>query len=200
MNELFISKLRITKLQQIQNKLVDEYDIHQLVYKLFSDSDERSFLYFINYVGLGDLEISIQSSVEPSPNKEWNLTYRKVPNDFFENDFYSFKLRFSPTARHAGKAIRICSRFEDAVSWLLSRQQLYGMKFNRDTLEKTGQGVMRMPRPDRDRIVITYVDMVGELEVIDRDLFMTAVRKGIGPGKGFGLGLLQIRPIGGRNE
>ena len=54
-SELFLSRIRIPRIQQIRMRLVDEYDIHQLVYSLFPCEGERQFLYFLDYGGMGDL-------------------------------------------------------------------------------------------------------------------------------------------------
>ena len=57
------------------------------------------------------------------------------------------------------------------------------------------QGYRNHPIPEkRDRARFTSVDMSGELEVKDPERFKELLKAGIGPAKGFGCGLMLIRP------
>ena len=58
------------------------------------------------------------------------------------------------------------------------------------------QGYRNHPIPEkRDRARFTSVDMSGELEVKDPERFKELLKSGIGPAKGFGCGLMLIRPV-----
>ena len=55
---------------------------------------------------------------------------------------------------------------------------------------------MSMDQRDNPRnITIDYVEVTGVLSVNDRELFLQMIKQGIGRSKGFGLGLVQLRPI-----
>jgi len=55
-------------------------------------------------------------------------------------------------------------------------------------------GVLRYQRNGTTRTHNTAT-FVGKLEVIDRQVFIQGFTQGIGRGKGFGFGMLQIVPI-----
>ena len=194
-SELFLSRIRIPRIQQIRMRLMDEYDIHQLVYSLFPCEDERRFLYFLDYGGLGDLSILIQSEEEPEVTSHLRVETKTVPEGFFDKSSYAFKLRFSPVVKKEGKAIKILQSRMDVVDWLVSREEGYGIRFDAESVEKASSGKMRMKGHDDKRITLSYVDLVGTFDVVDHKKFVHTVRSGVGPGKGFGLGMLQLMPI-----
>ena len=96
MSELFLSRLRIPRIQQLKMHLTDEYDIHQLVYSLFPCEDRRCFLYFLDYGGMGDLSVLVQSEVRPDKASPVRIDTKVIPESFLNNDSYAFRLRISP--------------------------------------------------------------------------------------------------------
>lgn len=195
MSELFLSRIRISRIQQIRMRLVDEYDIHQLVYSLFPCEDERRFLYFLDYGGMGDLSILVQSEEAPDMTSPLRVETKTVSESFFDKASYAFKLRFSPVVKKDGKAIRILQSRVDVVDWLVSREEGYGIRFDAESVEKVSSGKMMMKGHNDKRITLSYVDLVGTFDVSDHKKFVRTVRSGVGPGKGFGLGMLQLIPI-----
>ena len=195
MSELFLSRLRIPRIQQLKMHLTDEYDIHQLVYSLFPCEDRRCFLYFLDYGGMGDLSVLVQSEVRPDKASPVRIETKVIPESFLNNDSYAFRLRISPVVKKDGKVTRVLHGQQEAVDWLVSREESYGIHFRSDRIEKTSSGVMRMKGHEDRRITLSFVDLTGILEVTDRERFIRVVRTGIGPGKGFGMGMLQLMPI-----
>lgn len=194
-SELFLSRIRIPRILQLRMRLVDEYDIHQLVYSLFPCEDERRFLYFLDYGGMGDLTILIQSEERPDVTTSLRIETKKIPESFFCEKSYAFKLRLSPVVKRDGKAIKILQSRMDVVDWLVSREEGYGIRFDAESVEKVALGKMRMKGHNDKRITLSYVDLVGTFDVADHKKFVRTVRSGVGPGKGFGLGMLQLMPI-----
>lgn len=194
MLELYLSRLIIPESSRLSNRLLDEYDIHRLVYRMFHDSKDRCFLYYLDYGGMGNLSILIQSTIPPEDIGVGRLEIKHVPEEFLKCRRYYFHLRFSPVVKKDGHVVSIRNRHDDAVQWLTSRESGYGIALIRSSLDKESGGVINM-RKGNQRITITYVDMTGELEVVDNDQFIRTVLSGIGPNKGFGLGMLQLVPL-----
>ena len=196
MDDMYLSLLSLSVRARLVNRIKNDYTIHQLVYRLFPNEQERKFLYRVDFDNLGNMEIMIQSSIRPEDIGIGNLRVKKIPAGFFMQDRYYFRLRFAPVVKLDGKVIRVESRTADAISWLCSRAARLGVVFEDNTLDKAASSTYRMfPGKDRRAITISSVDITGILKVTDRDMFFAAVKRGIGPYKGFGLGLLQLRPI-----
>lgn len=51
------------------------------------------------------------------------------------------------------------------------------------------------PRDDGRNVTLSKARIIGELAVTDRDRFIHSFTRGIGHGKAFGCGLLQIAPL-----
>lgn len=202
MSELFLTKLEITKLDQVRHKLLNEYDIHKLVYRLFCsyENDKRKFLYFVDYGGLGNMKIIIQSAIPPVEiSDEWNIKTVKIPDDFFSYRNYFFRLRFSPVIKSGRSIKQVLTKEEDLKEWLVKRSDSLGVIFDSSTIEKITSSKIIMPHKEGN-IVLSYSDVTGCLAVTNREKFLNKVKNGIGAGKAFGFGLLQLTPQGGINE
>ena len=193
---MFLSRLLLSQRDLLINRYFDEYGLHQLVYSLFPNSSERDFLYFVDHGSFGNVKIIIQSLTVPEHYGIGRLDTRTVPDEFYHQNRYFFRVRVNPVVKCSGKMIRIEGRTQEAAAWLCRRADTFGVRFEEDTIDKESGGIIRM-RKQRDSVPITisYADMTGILEVVDRDKFLTTVSNGIGGHKGFGFGLLQLRPI-----
>ena len=50
-------------------------------------------------------------------------------------------------------------------------------------------------RKDNSKVTLSQADLRGTLEVTDKDIFSESFANGIGRGRAFGCGLLQIIPV-----
>ncbi|MGQ9604547.1 MAG: type I-E CRISPR-associated protein Cas6/Cse3/CasE [bacterium] len=97
---------------------------------------------------------------------------------------------------------RVPVRADQLADWLLERAAKNGFRIHEDSLEITpgyvnfSKGLPEHQRSYRLRSV-TYR---GILEVTDPNLFRKAITAGIGPGKGFGFGLLSVYPISRKTQ
>lgn len=197
MTDLYLSRLVLPRVSMLKAKIVDEYDIHKLVYSMFPSEEKRNFLYYLDYGGLGNVQILVQSQNVPKQIDGFDVRTKVVPGSYFERNRYAFLLRFCPLKKKNGKPIRILHGDDDVKLWLEEREEKLGIRFDCDSLEKVHSGVVKMPHSKSgDLITLTYVDVKGVFNVFDRELFHSAVIGGVGPHKGFGMGMLQIRPIG----
>jgi CRISPR system Cascade subunit CasE len=81
------------------------------------------------------------------------------------------------------------------TAWLSDRAPRLGF-------ELAGQGAIcdgyrqhRLPRRGAHPVRFSSVDFEGSLQVVDTDLFLTALYQGIGHAKAFGCGLLLVRSV-----
>ena len=145
---------------------------------------------------LGGISIIIQSHSVPKNSRIGRIQTKEVPEAFFLQDSYYFLIRINPVVKKDGHLSRIENRTSEAIAWLSRRADSMGVEFSVSNMDKKAGGVIRMrKRTDSRQISISYVDIVGCLKVIDRERFLSVVNNGFGAHKGFGFGLLQLRPI-----
>ena len=81
-----------------------------------------------------------------------------------------------------------------ARNWLIKRGEQHG--FVIQSLQATGYQWHALMKPNSHRSAgFSSMDYEGVLTVADTDVFLSMLRKGIGPAKGFGCGLMMIQRI-----
>lgn len=172
---------------------IDDYTIHRLVYDIFPEK-ERTFLYYqYPYATRGGTRILLLSTEQPKVPNLGTITSKQVPTSFLERNYYGFKVRLNPVIRSRNQARSIIGK-EELISWFLSKQERWGFQVDPDRLELTDIGVTRIQKSD-NTLIFNECTFSGVLRVEDKDLFMRSFTQGIGRGKGFGFGLLQLQPI-----
>lgn len=191
---MYISRLILSNMDKLRTGIKDEYTLHQFVYSLFREQNERSFLYYVDYKSIGNTLVLIQSEERPINNRIGRLDTKIIPEKFYDFHEYYFKIRISPVRRNQGKVVSVIRDKEELVRWFCSIALNNGFSVDDTTLEKVGEGQMRM-RKHNNVITIAYTDLTGVLMVEDKEQFMKVVKKGLGRAKGFGLGMVMLKPI-----
>lgn len=174
--------------------LKTEYDLHKLVYSMFP-GNRRSFLYYDLGGDIRGKALLLLSAKQPILPKAGELQSKPVPEDFLGYTRYAFQVLLNPVVRKSGKStfIPVIGR-EDLVDWFLRRSKDWGFSVDSSRLEISDTGVIRICKQNTT-IIYNKACFSGVLEVEDIDRFTDSFEKGIGRGKAFGFGLLQIRPI-----
>jgi len=96
----------------------------------------------------------------------------------------------------AGKAVRTADLVQqEGVRWLKERCGKYGFSVGEERVIAEAYRQLRFFKNGKNReVLISTVDFSGILEVTDPDLFRKALLEGIGPAKGFGCGMMMIKP------
>jgi CRISPR system Cascade subunit CasE len=172
----------------------DAYTIHKLVYSLFPGGS-RDFLYLDHGGGFGERKILIlshQNPVEPALGK---IASKPVPEEFLKRQEFAFEVRLNPVVRRTGaknaepvKGVMALGR------WFLERVQRWGFQVEEEKLEIFDQGIQVFTKGSQ-KILHNQAVFRGVLKVTDQDQFELSFRQGIGRGKAFGFGLLQLRPL-----
>lgn len=186
-------------------KITDAYSLHRVVYDLFSDvrSDEEktasvpSGILFADKGGDWEKrQILILANRRPHNPAYGELKVKPIPDHFLQHDQYGFEVVINPTRRDkvTGKIVPLKTR--DQVSeWFIERspcswgflvepESLQVMKLGVQTFEKSGKTVTH-----------GLASLKGTLSVRHRESFITSFTQGIGRGRAFGFGLLQIVPV-----
>jgi CRISPR system Cascade subunit CasE len=175
----------------------DAYGLHKTVYSLFpkDEGKTRPFLYYETR-GKGDKKrVMILSTKEPEQPSFGDLNLKHIPEDFLMKSTYGFRVRMNPVVRKTGnpKPVPIKGR-EELFQWFYRRAPDFGFEVLDKTLEVEDIGVQQIYKGNK---LITHgkATFSGVLRVIDRERFVESFRNGIGRGKAFGFGLLQLQPL-----
>ncbi len=193
---MYLSKWTLRKDEILDCKMYDDYRIHQVVYSLFSFDGERHFLYSVISQNFSSLVILIQSEEEPTVPDFGHFEIKSISKDFFYSDSYLFQVKFSPVIQVSDGKKRPLKTEPELIKWLQAREEGWGIAIDYEKILKVGDGTMVMQQKEnRNKVVISYVELTGLLSVTDRNKFIKTVNIGIGRSKGFGFGLLQLKPI-----
>ena len=187
-------------------KIKDAYSLHKAVYGLFedvrSDAEKKTsmpsgIVYADKGGDFNKRQILMLSDRKPHQTPQFGEVQTKsIPENFLASDHYAFEVTLNPGKRDkkTGKIVPIRGR-EAIEKWFLERApQSWGFSVNPENLQ-TGQiSVQVFEKADR---TITHgsATLKGELTITDRDRFTQSFTQGIGRGRTFGFGLLQIAPL-----
>lgn len=179
----------------------DSYGIHRIVYNLFErvDSPEGQNGSGILHADLGKKRgkrrILILSNREPSQPETGKLESRIIYPEFLDHATYRFAITVNPVIRNnkTGKIEAIKGR-EAIEKWFMEKARAHGFELVPETLQTNRITVDNFKKGNAS-VTLGKANLGGILSVTDKELFARAVQKGIGRGKAFGCGLLQIVPV-----
>lgn len=198
--------LTLTRKDIMALRITDDYSLHRVVYGMFEDirSDKEkqssipSGILFADKGGdARSRKILILSDRKPLEPAHGELKSLPVPEDFLQHRNYKFVVTLNPTRREnkSGKRVPIKTR-EEVAMWF-SRKSLSSWGFIVDPARLDVQmlPVMQFKKQDDRYVTHGAASVAGTLCVENRELFIESFKKGIGRGRAFGFGLLQIEPF-----
>lgn len=207
------------------NNMGSSYNIHRLVWSLLSkgDEDTRDFLY--RYESEGTLPtFYIVSEREPEVEDDmWDANVKSYDPLIKAGQKLSFSLRANPIVSkrdEKGKQHRhdvvMDEKFKikneasrtdidisieeivqnKGVEWLQKKAELNGFSIKSGQVRADAYRNQQFYKPNgKLKVSFSTIDYSGILTVTEPELFKQALFKGIGPAKGFGCGLLLVRPV-----
>ena len=199
------------------------YQAHSLIWDLFSDGPERErdFL-FRQEIHQGVPTFFTVSERAPSDrNGTWEIGSKPYAPVLHQGMHLSFVLRANPirsrrddqgkqhrhdvvmemkTALRSSKPrdqwpAEYLIIQEAGLAWLTNQGRTKGFSLQDGAVSVDGYTQHRFVKPKRKQIVqISTLDFSGLLTVTDPEQFTNALFNGIGPAKGFGCGLMMVRP------
>lgn len=181
--------------QAIQSlKIKDPYSLHIFVYSLFP-GNHRTFLYYDQGGDLRHRKILLISQEQPLVPEIGKIESKFIPQDFLEHQRYAFQVLLNPVEQPLESRGKVPVTGRDALrAWFTRRQESWGFTSHADELEIFNLGVQIIRKKERD-ITHNMAEFRGVLEVVDHERFSNSFTNGIGRGKAFGFGLLQLRPL-----
>ena len=207
-------------------RVQDAYHAHSLIWDLFSDGPERErdFLFRQEeHRGLPGF-LTVASRAPSSRNGTWVVETKPYDPVLREGMRLGFALRANPvrTAKNEkGQRVRhdvvMDAKWrlkttdpdrplppqpalvrEAGLAWLAARAEKHGFDFSQGEVTADGYARLRLVKNGGGPpIRLSTIEFGGLLTVTDPDRFGAALLSGIGAAKGFGCGLLLVRPAGG---
>jgi len=209
MNEAILAHASVLLLNREDIKMLkvkDAYALHKVVYGLFEDvrSDAEKaagkssgILYADKGGDFQTRQILLLSNRKPHQTPQFGQVKTKpISTDFANHDEYAFEIIINPVKRNnaTGKIISIRGR-DEIEQWFIERAaDAYGFKVNATSIQIEQMSVQTFEKSGQ---TVTHgsATIKGQLTVIDRNLFIKSFTQGLGRGKSFGFGLLQIVPL-----
>ncbi len=186
-------------------RVTDDYSMHRVVYSLFEDrrseteknaSVPSGFLYADKGGDSNGRLILLLSDREPLKPEYGILESKSVGEKFLTFDHYRFEVLINPTRRDSKSRKIVALRDRDEITrWFIDKAPAsWGFTVQPETLQLKTRQVKQFVKQTHS---VTHggAELSGELEVLDRALFIKSFKQGIGRGRAFGFGLLQIAPI-----
>ena len=139
--------------------------------------------------------ILVLSEREAGTPEFGRLESRPLPDSFLDFQDYRFEIIINPVRRDRASRKREAVRGREAVeTWFLSRAPSWGFAPRPETVQVADISVDIFQKDGRN-VTLGKARITGTLKVSDRERFIRSFRCGIGHGKAFGCGLLQLAPL-----
>jgi len=190
-------------------RITDPYSLHRVVYSLYEDvrdetakaASENSGILFADqggdFSGRKILLLSNRSPAERVEGVYGNVQSRSIYPGFLDHTTYRFKVIVNPTRRDSASRKLIPVKGRDAIGqWFCQRaEQSWGFHITTEHLQIERVNVLQFKDKHQHPVTLAQAHVQGLLQVIDPERFRQSFRQGIGRGRAFGCGLLQIVPL-----
>lgn len=192
---------------------VQPYASHQWLWQLFTEQNERQFLFRHEPTAQGDSFYLLSEQAPAADRSLFSIISKPFTPQLAEGMTLAFSLRANPVVTRNGKRSDVlmdakyqaklqgadASEFPErqekaAFAWLKAQGERGGFAVEPQDVQVAGQQRQRFTRKTGEQpITFTTVDFAGSLTVTNTPLFMQTLKNGLGKSKAMGCGLLLIR-------
>ena len=202
---MIASFLRLTRADIKALRIRDAYSLHRVVYDLYPDTRTELEKYTnvpsgILYADKGgdwnSRHILMLANRSPKTPEHGQLNSKTVSASFLQHDHYGFEVIINPTRRDkaSGKIMAIRG-YEAITQWFIGKApNVWGFSVKPQHIQLRDLGVKTFDKKEH-AVTQGCATVRGELAVIDRTRFIQSFQYGIGRGRAFGFGLLQLVPL-----
>lgn len=187
-----------------RRSIQDDYSVHKWVYDLFLATNSERFLYVDKGWNRGIYTILVLSPQPPREQTDFLVETREIPERFWNHTHYAFEIVLNPVRRSRQVEGSSKKKLEAIVApkalreWFVEKAEKAGFEPDQERLQilvlPSQQFQQKFQEPSR-KVTQNKVQFSGILTVTDKEAFLQACTHGIGRGKGFGFGLLQLTPV-----
>ncbi|MEI7840956.1 MAG: type I-E CRISPR-associated protein Cas6/Cse3/CasE [Methylococcaceae bacterium] len=202
---MIASVLHLSRADVKALKITDAYSLHRVVYDLFDDvrtesEKEQSISSGILYADKGGdfhgRRILMLSNRQPNAPIHGEVSIRKIADSFLDYSQYRFEVVVNPTQRDsASRKIIPLRKREEIARWFIEKAPQWGFEVSSAHLEVEDIVVKKFTEKTGREVTQGQARILGRLTVTDKENFVQSFQNGIGRGRSFGCGLLQVVPI-----
>lgn len=192
----WLSLYALSHTDSIKSRLTDSYSLHRLVYSLFPPEINRGerILYADKGVRRGYRQILVLSEHEPVLDGLGEISSKIVPESFLDYDTYLFEIIINPVRRENSSGRLVAVRgAENIREWFVARSEKWG--FEPSQIQVVSETDDKFRKSPDSLVTLAKAKISGVLKTRERALFKKSFRDGLGRGKAFGCGLLQLSPV-----
>ena len=186
-------------------RVTDAYSVHRVVYGLYEDVRSNSekqasvpsgILYADKGGDWNSRKILMLSNRSPRQPEYGQIDSKVISNAFLQHDHYAFEVVINPTKRDkkTGKTVALTGR-DIIAQWFINKAaDSWGFSICPQSLQVHNVGVKTFETKGHT-IIQAHATLLGKLSITERDRFIQSFQLGIGRGRAFGFGLLQLVPL-----
>lgn len=206
---LVASVLHLDRSAILALRITDPYSLHRVVYGLYPDvrddaaksSSSPSGILWADqggdFQGRKILLLANRAPAEQVEGGHGRVQSRPIGAGFLDHARYRFKVIVNPTRRNSasGKLIPVKGR-EAVAAWFAERGSAsWGFAVTPEHLQVERIEVLQFKDKAQRPVTLAQAHIGGQLQVTDCAQFQNSFAQGIGRGRTFGCGLLQIVPL-----
>jgi CRISPR system Cascade subunit CasE len=189
-------------------RITDPYSLHRVIYSLYEDVRSReekragkaSGILFADQGGdFSSRRILLLADRAPAnciDGQYGEVQSKIISEGFLDHAQYRFNVIVNPTHRDnvSRKLLPVKGR-EAIAQWFCQRAEKWGFKVSEQHLQVDRVEVLQFNEKQQNPVTLAQAHLQGQLIVTDPEQFRNSFSRGIGRGRTFGCGLLQIAPL-----
>ncbi len=206
---LYAIALTLSRQAILKHRITDSYSIHRLVYSLFADIRSEAEKHACIPSGIqyqempGDemsrriIILSNRMPISGTPPEGIALSIKLIDKSFLHHQKYTFKTTVVPIRRdNKTRELTPIKDSAEIAQWFTEKANRHlGFEVIAHSLDVLKVEVDVFSGKEGRVITLGKAHLQGHLQVTDRDLFIQAFSRGVGRGRAFGCGLLQLVPV-----
>ncbi len=194
---MILTQIKFSYKDVKDNKIYNIYRLHQIIWKLFDAEVRKKQGERILFADKGveeNIRKVVVLSTTPAKDSSYDMVYREIPESYLMHDLYNFEIDINPVKKvSSSKKYVAITKYNEVSDWFIKKANACGFIID-NYLSINKITATEFTKDNGDKVVINTANISGSLKVGDREKFINSVRNGIGRGKAYGHGFLQITP------
>jgi CRISPR system Cascade subunit CasE len=190
-------------------RITDPYSLHRVVYSLYADvrsseaksASQSSGILFADqggdFAGRRILLLADRAPADCIDGQYGQVQSKAIPEGFLDHAQYRFNVIVNPTRRDNASRKLVPVKGREAIGqWFCERAaQSWGFQVSAQHLQVDRVEVLQFKDKQQNPVTLAQAHLQGQLRITDAAQFRNSFTQGIGRGRTFGCGLLQIAPL-----